>query len=74
LKVAQEMIAYYEKSALTNADFIAGNAVKNYQNGEISYIEFLQANQTVLEIRSKYLMAILNFNQAVINLQYLLNQ
>jgi cobalt-zinc-cadmium resistance protein CzcA len=74
LKVAQEMIAYYEKAALINADFIAGNAVKNYQNGEISYLEFLQANQTVLEIRSKYLMAILNHNQAVINLQYLLNQ
>ncbi len=74
LKVAQDLISYYEKSALPNVDVMASNAAKNYQGGEISYVEFLQANQTVLEIRSNYLNAIFSHNQAVINLQYLLNQ
>jgi cobalt-zinc-cadmium resistance protein CzcA len=74
LQLARETISYYEKTALKNAAIISDNANKNYAEGEISYIEYLQGNQTVLEINSNYLLSIYNHNQAVINLQYLLNQ
>jgi cobalt-zinc-cadmium resistance protein CzcA len=74
LQLARETILYYENTGLKNAEIISDNATKNYTGGEITYIEFLQGNQTVLEIKSNYLMSIYNHNQAVINLQYLLNQ
>ena len=74
LQLARETISYYEKTALKNAAIISDNANKNYAEGEISYIEYLQGYQTVLEINSNYLLSIYNHNQAVINLQYLLNQ
>ena len=74
LQLARETILYYENTALKNAAIISNNANKNYAGGEISYIEYLQGNQTVLEINSNYLLSIYNHNQAVINLHYLLNQ
>jgi cobalt-zinc-cadmium resistance protein CzcA len=74
LQLARETISYYENTALKNATIISDNANKNYAEGEISYIEYLQGYQTVLEINSNYLLSIYNHNQAVINLQYLLNQ
>jgi len=68
------LISYYKTSALPNAQTISINAGKGYESGEISYVEYLQANQTVLDIEMNYLRAIADFNQACVGLQYLLNQ
>jgi cobalt-zinc-cadmium resistance protein CzcA len=70
----QSLIAYYEDSALPAAETISTNAEKSYRNGDISYVEFIQANQTALDIQSNYLHAVTSYNLAVIQLQYLLNQ
>ena len=70
----QSLVEYYESSALPSAKSITDNVRKSYQNGEISYVEFIQGIQTALDVQSNYLSAVLNYNQAVINLQYLLNQ
>jgi len=74
LKTFRALVAYYEQSALPAAETISQNAEKSYKYGEISYMEFIQANQTALDIRSNYLQAVTSYNQAVIQLQYLLNQ
>ncbi|MES2587720.1 MAG: CusA/CzcA family heavy metal efflux RND transporter, partial [Bacteroidota bacterium] len=74
MKTNQELIIYYESSALQNAKNITLSAEKSYQNGDISYIEFIQGMQTSLEIQGNYLIALSNYNQTIINLQYLLNQ
>jgi cobalt-zinc-cadmium resistance protein CzcA len=70
----QSLVEYYETSALPAAKNITDNAGKSYQNGDISYVEFIQGIQTALDVQSNYLSAVSNYNQAVINLQYLLNQ
>ena len=74
LEMYATMLQYYTDAALPNANTISGNATKAYQNGDISYVEYVQGLETALTIRINYINAINNYNQAAINLQYLLNQ
>lgn len=74
LNTFQSLVDYYKTTALANADLITKNAGKAYQNGDVSYVEYVQALETALTIRTNYINAIHNFNQAVINLQFLVNQ
>ncbi len=69
-------ISYYEKSALVNGNLILRQAQIGFKNGEIGYVEFLQALKTSRDIRSEYLNAINDLNQSVLRIQYLsgLNQ
>ena len=67
-------LKYHKTSALPNAEVIAANATKAYQNGDVSYMEYLQGLETALGIQTDYLQTIHDYNQAAINLQYLLNQ
>ena len=70
----ESVLTYYKNTALPNAETIARNATKAYQNGDISYVEYVQVMQTALDIRTNYLSALNNYNTTVINLQYLVNQ
>jgi len=74
LQTFESMINYYTQTALPNAKVISDNSTKAYMNGDIAYVEYLQGLETALAIRTNYINAINNYNQAVINLQYLLNQ
>ncbi len=67
-------VAYYEKTALPNAQLILKNATKAYQGGDIGYLEFSQALQTNLDIQKAYLEAINSLNKAVISIQFIINQ
>jgi len=74
LNTFQSLVDYYKTTALANAELITKNAGKAYQNGDVSYVEYVQALETGLAIRTNYINAIHNFNQTVINLQFLVNQ
>ena len=74
LNTFQSLVDYYKNTALANAELITKNAGKAYQNGDVSYVEYVQALETSLAIRTNYINAIHNFNQTVINLQFLVNQ
>lgn len=74
LNTFQSLLDYYKATALPNADLITKNAGKAYQNGDISYVEYVQGLETALGIRTNYINAVNNFNQTVINLQFLVNQ
>lgn len=67
-------VAYYQNSALPNAQSIAKNAILGYQSGDIGYLEYAQALQTNLEIQRSYLEAINSLNQTVISIHFLLNK
>jgi heavy metal efflux system protein len=73
LNVAKLQLEYDEKSALPNAKTLQNNALKAYQNGEISYLEYFQASQMNREIQHNYLISKLKYNEIIINLQFLLN-
>ena len=70
----QSSLNYYEEKAVPQADIIIENANKSFTNGAISYIEFIQAMNQALDIKLNYLKTLNNYNQAVINLEYLINQ
>lgn len=70
----QSLVDYYQTSAIPNAQTLSLNAAKGYESGEISYVEYLQANQTALDIEINYLRVMADYNQAYAGLQYLLNQ
>ncbi len=71
--VNQSLLDYYTQTALPNADIISNHARKAFENGEIGYVEYLQALETALKTQENYLNAINQFNQNSINIQYLLN-
>ena len=74
LATYESVLAYYKNTALPNAETIAKYATKAYQNGDISYVEYVQVLETALDIRTNYISALNNYNTTVINLQYLVNQ
>ncbi len=65
---------YYESSALQNADLILTQARKAFREGEIGYIEYLQALKSAIGIQSNYLMALNQYNQSVVKLEFLLGK
>ncbi len=65
---------YYENEAIPQANLIIENAQKSFLNGAISYIEYFQNVRQALDIRVNYLNTLNNYNQAVINTEYLIGQ
>lgn len=74
LNTYQSLIYYYKNTAIPNANLIIKNATKAYQNGDISYVEYVQSIETASTIQLNYNEAISNYNQTVINIQYIINQ
>ena len=71
-KKYRNSIEYYEKNALPTADIIHQNALKNYQSGNIGYIEFSQGISRALSIHSNYLNILNQYNQSILNIEFLI--
>jgi len=65
-------LVYYEQNALPTADIITQNALKNYQSGNIGYMEFSQGLSRVLTIQTSYLAILNQYNQSIINIEFLI--
>ncbi|WPU91222.1 CusA/CzcA family heavy metal efflux RND transporter [Mucilaginibacter sabulilitoris] len=65
---------YYDESGLKQAAEQVRIARFAYSKGEIGYVEFIQNMGQALSIRLNYLTALRDYNQAVIELNYLTNQ
>ncbi len=72
LQKNKRSIDYYKNSALPNVNLILKQSQIAFQNGEIGYVEYLQALRTYSDIRFNYLQAINEYNQSVYTLQYLM--
>lgn len=67
-------LSYFETTALRNADLISETATKRFKDGEINYMEWvLLLNQSV-SIKNDYLNTIKNYNEAALQLNYLLSK
>lgn len=73
LQTASALIDYYRDTAEPNARKITTNATKAYQNGDISYVEYMQGLDTAYDILMRYADAIRQYNQAVITIHYLIH-
>ena len=74
IRAQQSVIDYYQESALLNASIIQDHANKSYNNGDISYVEYIQSMETALNIQINYLDAVLQYNLGHNALHYLVNQ
>ncbi len=67
-----EQLSYYESAGLKQSDEIIKNAGVNYRYGNISYIEYIQNLTQAFNIKLQYLGALNQYNQSIININYLL--
>ncbi|MBX7154006.1 MAG: CusA/CzcA family heavy metal efflux RND transporter [Candidatus Kapaibacterium sp.] len=65
---------YYKSIALPNAEIIIGTAKVGFKSGDIGYIEYLQALQTATDVQLNYLQSVNQINQAIININFLINK
>ena len=71
LKRARQVLDYYKRQGVTEAAAMARLSQVEYDNGEIGYVEYIQNQQTALDIQLKYAGAINDYNQAILMLNYL---
>ena len=67
-------LEYYEKSALPNATLMLQTANARFENGDISYLEWVMLVNNVLTVKSAYIDALQKFNLSIITLNYLNNK
>ncbi len=67
----QNSLAYYNRSALPNAELILRQSNLAYQAGDISQADYRLNLQQALAIEDAYLLTILQYNQSIIMLEFL---
>ncbi len=67
-------VAYYEKAALKNAQLITTTANQQLTAGNINYLEWVQLINQATVVKSDYVEAVRNLNEAIIQLNYFINQ
>lgn len=67
----QARLAYYQQEGEKHADELQKLGILEYQNGEISFIEYINALQESMDIKMKHAQAINDYNQSVIALKKL---
>lgn len=68
----QSNLAYYETTALPQAELIITQATKAYRVGEISYQDYVLSLNRGLLIQTNYLETLHAYNRAAIELQFLI--
>lgn len=65
---------YYKEKAIPQANLIIGNSQKSFESGAINYVEYFQNLNQGLELKFNYLNTLNGYNQAIIDLEYLIGQ
>ena len=68
----QQRLAFYQQTALPQADVIVRLSTRAFKAGETGYAEYLLNLERALTLRTTYLDVLLEHNQTVIELDYLL--
>ena len=65
----ERQVQLYQNDLLPQAQEVYRSAATSYEAGEITYIEFLQARQTLISARSSYIDALYHYNAALTRLE-----
>jgi cobalt-zinc-cadmium resistance protein CzcA len=65
----QQQVMTYVEDILPQAEEAYRSAVKSYDAGELSYIEYMQVKQLLINARENYITALFNYNQTIIVLE-----
>jgi heavy metal efflux system protein len=64
-------LEYYENQAVPEADLIIDQATRSYKAGAMDYLDYILNLHRALEIRQNYLEALNNYNQTIINIEFI---
>ncbi|WP_439883462.1 CusA/CzcA family heavy metal efflux RND transporter [Pontibacter sp. MBLB2868] len=67
-RIAQDMVNYYEQTALPNADSILETAELQFRNGEIDYLEWVLLTGQAISLKTEYIEAVRNYNQSILEI------
>lgn len=73
LNNAEKRLKYYEDENDAKAEKIADLSTKEYENGEISYVEYVNALRETIDMRMKHADVINEYNEALLALMSLTN-
>lgn len=65
-----QTIAYYESTALKNAETIISTATTKYKNGDINYLEWILLINNAVTIQSDYLDSTKELNRSIIEINF----
>jgi cobalt-zinc-cadmium resistance protein CzcA len=71
LETYSQQLEYFDDSRLKEADMIIKSASKQYEAGNIDYLQYIQFFDQATRIRLNYLDVLNAYNQNVIEIQYL---
>jgi len=69
-----DIVNFYESRGLKQSEEILKVSQFAYSNGEIGYVEYIQSITQAISIKSEYLNSLNQFNQAIININYLIGK
>lgn len=69
-----ERVAWYQNTGRKGAEDMYRTAARQFQNGEINYLEWAMLMNQALEMESSYVEAVRDLNENIINLTYFFNQ
>lgn len=64
-------VDYYEKQAVPEAGLIIDQATRSYKAGAMDYLDYIMNLSRALLIRQNYLDALNNYNQTIINIEFI---
>ncbi len=70
----ERSVDFYEKQAIPEANIIIEQAGKSYKAGAMDYIDYIQSLNRALGIKQNYLEALNNYNQTIINIEFITGQ
>lgn len=70
---SRSALAFYETTALQQAEDILHAADENFRTGEIDYFQFTNAAEQYFTIQRQYLSSVLQYNATIVQLQYFIN-
>jgi len=68
-KHEEKQVQLYIHDVLPQSEEIFRTAAKSYEAGEITYMEFLQAQQTLINSRGAYIGALLAYNLSIVTIE-----
>jgi len=71
LKKDEQNLEFYRLNALPQAELLLKNSQRGFQEGEIEYLEYIQGLSRALNIQTKHLAFINQFNQTLIKIEQL---
>jgi cobalt-zinc-cadmium resistance protein CzcA len=70
----QKQLKTYIHDIIPQAEEVYRTAKRSFDEGELSYLEYMQAKQLMINARENYITALFNYNQTLIMLEEIIGK